>query len=76
MSFAIALDNSPKTITNLENLKNILDYVNDSLVDLETYPTSNQVIIDHEMVDNLYDWIDDMHKILTDYSLFSENIEV
>lgn len=66
MSMAIALDNSPETITNLKNLAKIIDFV------LSIDEFSNNVNITVEELEKLDDWVDDMYMILTDFTLFTE----
>lgn len=66
MSMAIALDNSPETITNLKNLAKIIDFV------LSIDEFSNSVNLSVEELEKLDDWVDDMYMILTDFTLFTE----
>lgn len=63
---AIALDNSPETITNLKNLAKIIDFV------LSIDEFSNSVNLSVEELEKLDDWVDDMYMILTDFTLFTE----
>lgn len=70
MSFAIALESTPETV---ENLQKILVVLNASVKDapfvpLEELPPSHTV--SQEDIENLVDWIEDMIKVLTDYTLF------
>jgi len=65
MSMAIALDNSPDTIANLSDLKKLLTALNDG-------PISVSAILSYQRLEDLRDWIDDIHKILTDFTIFGD----
>lgn len=71
MSMAIALDNSPQTISNLNNLKNLLT-INKNLISSTDKLFINDIVVTPEMIDELSDWVDDMYKILTDFTFFSQ----
>lgn len=75
MSMAIALDNSPETINNLNNLKNLLS-INKQLVSSTDKLFINDIVITPEIIDELSEWIDDMYSILTNFTLFSQEIYV
>lgn len=62
---AIALDNSPATIDNIKNLQMVLEFS-------KTFVAPNSVSPSLEDIENLQDWIGDIYKILTDFSLFTE----
>lgn len=71
MSLAIALDNSPETISNLENLKIILKFLDNMIPQNAQAFINEDHTITREMLEDISEWIDDLHKILTSYEMFS-----
>jgi hypothetical protein len=68
MSFAIALENSPETISYIKTTLGILK----SLRDGDVPPGADEGSYVDEL-DPLIDWYEDLHKILTDYTMFAED---
>lgn len=66
MSMAIALDNSPETIENIKNMQMVLQFA-------RTYIAPNSTDPSLQMIDDLEDWVGDIYKILTDFTLFTED---
>ena len=64
MSLAVMLNNDPETVSNIESTLDIL----------KKY-SSNKIPQDYtsEQIDNLVDWLHDIYKILTDYTMFTES---
>lgn len=67
MSIAVALDSSYETINKLETTINILKDLLTKDYTLESSKVS---------LDDLVDWYEDMHKILTDYSMFVSDVQL
>lgn len=64
MSFAIALENNSQTVFNLEAILNILKNYS---------PTTIPQDYTQEQIDNLVEWLNNIYKLLTDYTLFAES---
>lgn len=71
MSLGVALYNDPQTIEDLQLLIKILNNLPE---DLELPPTGDEefIILGHGQVVRLIDWLDDIYKILTDFSMFTQ----
>ena len=71
MSLGVALYNDPETIEDLQLIIKILNNLPD---DLELPPTGDEefMILGRGQVLRLVDWLDDIYKILTDFSIFSQ----
>ena len=63
MTFAVALENNNETIHNLEFTLNVLKSIENS----ETYSKQD--------MDDAIEWLDDIHKILTEFAMFSSTEE-
>lgn len=59
MSFAVALENNATTVYNIEKILNHLkmEYLTDGSKETEA----------------LYDWLNSIYKLLTDFTIFAEN---
>lgn len=75
MSLGVALYNDPETIEDLQLLIKILNNLPE---DLELPPTGDEevMILGSGQVIRLVDWLDDIIKILTDFSMFSQEEEI
>ena len=68
MSFAIALDNSPENVGNIQSTLQILRNLRENNSDHPAAVNSEEKLLLEELID----WYEDMHKVLTEYSMFEE----
>lgn len=75
MSLGVALYNDPETIEDLQLLIKILNNLPE---DLELPPTGDEelIVLGSGQVLRLVDWLDDIIKILTDFSMFSQEEDI
>jgi DNA-binding transcriptional regulator GbsR (MarR family) len=67
MSFAIALENNAETVANLEAVMDILNLLSKDNYTVDwTEPDMKATI------EELSDWFGDIYKILTDYTMFTQ----
>jgi predicted ThiF/HesA family dinucleotide-utilizing enzyme len=71
MSLGVALYNDPETISHLDNLRNLI-VVNRHLISSTDKLIADDIVITPEILDELSDWLGDIHKILTDFSMFTQ----
>lgn len=68
MSLAIMLNNDPETIANLEATMDIL-----TLLSKKDYNMDWNDELIQSTIEELSDWFGDIYKILTDYTLFTQD---
>lgn len=71
MSLAIMLNNDPETIANLEATMDILNLLSKKNYNMDWNEQSMQ-----STIEELSDWFGDIYKILTDYTLFTQDENV
>lgn len=75
MSLGVALYNDPQTI---EDLQNIIQILNNLPSDFKLDITDNDDVqtINSDNIFRLTDWLEDLVKILTDFSMLSQEEEI
>jgi hypothetical protein len=74
MSLGVALYNDPDTIQDLQLVIKILNDLPDDY-ELEVNNGDETEVVNYARVLRLSDWLDDIVKILTDFSMFSQEEE-
>lgn len=74
MSLNIIIGSDPADVERLANIKTLLHWSARGAFDFQADPILSEFTIDQ--IENLYDWVDGLHSLLTDMSVFMNDNDI